>query len=113
MNESDAVRLDANITVIKADDPDALPVGATSDEQVAVKDRFLAESVAEWSLRDRQTRAWELLLTNRYHEPPTWQQPFDGLPSEPVVEEFVGRYDALSAGAHEEYARRYRAPSAV
>ena len=62
--------------------------------------------------RDRQSHAWELLLTRSYDEPPTWEQIFDDLDAD-VHTELGELYDALPAGAQEEYARRYGVPSTV
>ena len=68
--------------------------------------------VAERGKRDRQSQAWELLLTRSYDEPPTWGQIFDDL--DPSVHTELGElYDALPAGAKEEYVRRYGEPSGV
>jgi hypothetical protein len=62
--------------------------------------------------RDRQSQAWELLLTRSYDEAPSWKQIFDDL--DPSVHEELGTlYDALPAGAQEEYVRRFGVPSAV
>ena len=115
MSEAGAVRpdvVDAIVGVLKGGDPAALPAGATKEEKAAAKDRYLGEFLAERSLRDRQAQAWELLLTRSYDEAPTWQRIFDDLSPE-AAEELEGLYDALPAGAQEEYARRYGAPSAV
>ena len=115
MSETDAVRpdvVDAIVDVLKGGDPAALPAGATREEKAAAKDRYLSEFVAERSKRDRQAHAWELLLTRSYDEPPTWRQIFDDL-SPDVHAELGELYDALPAGAQEEYARRYGVPSAV
>jgi len=68
--------------------------------------------LAERSKRDRQAPAWELLLTRSYDEPPTWQRIFDDLTPE-ALRELGDLYDALPAGAQEEYARRFGVPSAV
>ena len=115
MSESGAVRpevVDAIVGVLRGSDPAALPPGATKEEKEAAKDRYLSEFVAERQKRDRQTEAWELLLTRSYDEPPTWQRIFDDL--DPQVHEELGTlYDALPAGAQEEYARRFGVPSAV
>ena len=115
MTESSTVRpdeVDAIVEVLHGSDPAALPAGATREEKAAAKDRYLSEFLAERSKRDRQAQAWELLLTRSYDDPPTWQQIFDDLAPE-KVEELGSLYDALPAGAREEYARRYGAPSAV
>jgi hypothetical protein len=53
-----------------------------------------------------------LLLTRSYDEPPTWQQIFDDLSPE-AVDQLGTLYDALPAGAQEEYQRRFGVPSAV
>jgi hypothetical protein len=104
--------VDAIVAVLKGADPEGLPPGATAEEKQAAKDRYLTEFAAERSHRDRQTQAWELLLTRSYDEPPTWQTLFDDLAPE-AVEELGNLYDALPAGAQEEYARRFGVPSTV
>ena len=104
--------VEAIVAVLKGGDAADLPAGATAAEKAAAKDSYLSEFVAERGKRDRQSQAWELLLTRSYDEPPTWKQIFDDL--EPGVHaELGGLYDALPAGAQEEYARRYGVPSAV
>jgi hypothetical protein len=115
MSESAAVRpevVDTIVDVLRGSDPAVLPAGATKEEKAAAKDRYLSEFVAERQKRDRQAQAWELLLTRSYDEPPTWQRIFDDLSPE-SVEQLRSLYDALPAGAQEEYDRRYGAPSAV
>jgi hypothetical protein len=115
MSETEQLRpevVEAIVAVLKGADPSGLPPTATKEEKDAAKDRYLSEFVAERSKRDRQTRAWELLLTRSYDEPPTWQRLFDDLAPE-VVEELGELYDALPAGAQEEYARRYGVPTGV
>jgi hypothetical protein len=98
--------------VLKGGDAASLPAGATAEEKTAAKDAYLSEVIAERSKRDRQAHAWELLLTRSYDEPPTWQRIFDDL--DPQVHTELGEfYDALPAGAQEEYARRYGVPSGV
>jgi hypothetical protein len=104
--------VDAILAVLKGADPAGLPPTATKEEKAAAKDRYLSEVVAERGKRDRQTQAWELLLTRSYDEPPTWQQLFDDLSPE-ALEELGTLYDALPAGAQQEYARRFGVPSAV
>ena len=104
--------VDAIVAVLKGADPATLPAGATAEEKQTAKDRYLTEFAAERSKRDRQTQAWELLLTRSYDEPPTWQTLFDDL-SPDAVEELGTLYDALPAGAQEEYARRFGVPSTV
>jgi hypothetical protein len=115
MSEHSEVRPDvveAIVGVLRGGDAAELPVGATAQEKTAAKDRYLSEFVAERSKRDRQAQAWELLLTRSYDEPPTWARIFDDL--DPGVHTELGElYDALPAGAQEEYARRYGEPSAV
>ena len=104
--------VEAIVGVLKGGDAADLPAGATAEEKAAAKDTYLSEFVAERGKRDRQSHAWELLLTRSYDEPPTWQQIFDDL--DPSVHRELGElYDALPAGAQEEYARRYGVPSAV
>ena len=98
--------------VLKGGDPAGLPPGATSAEKAAAKDAYLSEFLAERGKRDRQSQAWELLLTRSYDEAPSWKQIFDDL--DPSVHEELGTlYDALPAGAQEEYVRRFGVPSAV
>ena len=48
-------------------------------EKAAAKDAYLSEFLAERGKRDRQSQAWELLLTRSYDEPPSWKQIFDDL----------------------------------
>jgi hypothetical protein len=104
--------VEAIVAVLKGGDAADLPAGATAAEKAAAKDSYLSEFVAERGKRDRQSQAWELLLTRSYDEPPTWKQIFDDL--EPGVHTELGDlYDALPAGAQEEYARRYGVPSSV
>ncbi len=115
MSESDEVRpevVEAIVGVLRGADPAELPTGATAAEKAAAKDSYLSEFLAERGKRDRQSLAWELLLTRSYDEPPTWRQIFDDL--SPEVHAQLGElYDALPAGAQEEYARRFGVPSAV
>ena len=115
MSESSEVRpevVEAIVGVLKGGDPAELPPGATSAEKAAAKDAYLSDFLAERGKRDRQSQAWELLLTRSYDEPPTWQRLFDDLSPE-ALEELGELYDALPAGAQEEYARRFGVPSAV
>jgi hypothetical protein len=115
MSESDEVRpevVQAIVGVLKGGDPEELPPGATATEKAAAKDAYLSDFLAERGKRDRQSEAWELLLTRSYDEPPTWRQIFDDLSPE-VHAELGDLYDALPAGAQEEYARRFGVPSAV
>ena len=87
-----------------------MPEGATAAEKAAAKDSYLSEFVAERGKRDRQSQAWELLVTRSYDEPPTWAQIFDDL--DPSVHTELGElFDALPAGAREEYVRRYGEPT--
>ncbi|RFU22443.1 hypothetical protein [Geodermatophilus marinus] len=102
----------AIVAVLRGDDPAGLPPTATKAEKDAATDAYLSEMAAERGKRDRQTRAWELLLTRSYDEPPTWQRLFDDLAPE-AVRELGELYDALPSGAQEEYARRYGVPSGV
>jgi hypothetical protein len=115
MSEPSEVRpevVEAILGVLKGGDPEALPPGATPAEKAAAKDAYLSEFLAERGKRDRQSQAWELLLTRSYDEAPSWQQIFDDL--DPAVHEELGTlYDALPAGAQEEYVRRFGVPSAV
>ena len=115
MSESDEVRpevVEAIVGVLRGGDPEELPSGATAAEKAAAKDSYLSEFLAERGKRDRQSQAWELLLTRSYDEPPTWRQIFDDL-SPDVHAELGELYDALPAGAQEEYARRFGVPSGV
>jgi hypothetical protein len=98
--------------VLKGGDPEDLPSSASKEEKDAAKDRYLSEFLAERSKRDRQAQAWELLLTRSYDEPPTWRRIFDDLSPE-TLDELGTLYDALPAGAQEEYARRFGVPSGV
>ena len=100
----------AIVGVLKGGDPAALPPGATPGEKAAAKDAYLSEFVAERGKRDRQSQAWELLLTRSYDEPPTWKQIFDDLDPDGARPSSATLYDALPAGAQEEYARRYGVP---
>ena len=115
MSESSEVRpevVEAIVGVLKGGDPAALPAGASAAEKAAAKDTYLSEFLAERGKRDRQSHAWELLLTRSYDDPPTWRQIFDDL--SPEVHSQLGElYDALPAGAQEEYARRFGVPSTV
>ena len=115
MSETDEVRpevVEAIVGVLKGDDTADLPAGATAAEKAAAKDAYLSEFLAERGKRDRQSQAWELLLTRSYDEPPTWGRIFDDL--DPAVHTELGElFDALPAGAKEEYVRRYGEPSGV
>jgi hypothetical protein len=114
-SESGEVRpevVEAIVGVLRGGDPADLPPGATAAEKAAAKDSYLSEFLAERGKRDRQSLAWELLLTRSYDEPPTWKQIFDDLTPE-VHAELGDLYDALPAGAQEEYVRRFGIPSAV
>ena len=115
MGEDTQVRPDvveAIVGVLKGGDAAGLPEGATSAEKAAAKDSYLSDFVADRRKRDRQSQAWELLLTRSYDDPPTWRQIFDDL--SPEVHSQLGElYDALPAGAQEEYARRFGVPSTV
>jgi len=115
MSERSEVRpevVDAILGVLKGGDPAALPPGATPEEKAAAKDAYLSEFLAERGKRDRQSQAWELLLNRSYDESPSWKQIFDDLdPS--VHDELASLYDALPAGAQEEYVRRFGVPSGV
>jgi hypothetical protein len=115
MSEPSEVRPDvveAIVGVLKGGDPEDLPAGATREEKAAAKDRYLSDFLADRGKRDRQAHAWELLLTRSYDEPPTWERIFDDLTPD-VHAELGAFYDALPAGAQEEYARRYGTPSTV
>jgi hypothetical protein len=115
MSEREQLRpevVEAIVGVLKGDDPAGLPPTATREEKAAAKDRYLSEIAAGRDKRDRQAQAWELLLTRSYDEPPTWQRIFDDLSPE-ALEQLGPLYDALPAGAQEEYRRRFGVPSAV
>jgi hypothetical protein len=115
MSELNEVRpevVDAIVGVLKGGDPAALPPGASAAEKAAAKDAYLSDFVAERGKRDRQSQAWELLLTRSYDEAPSWKQIFDDLDPE-ARPELESLYDALPAGAQEEYARRFGVPSGV
>ena len=99
----------AIVTALRETDPSNLPADATRAEKDAAKDQYLAGMVAERAQRDRQSRAWELLLTRGHDDPPSWRQLFDELP-ESSVSERAELHDALPEGAQAEYARRYGAP---
>ena len=115
MSEPNQVRpevVEAIVGVLKGGDPAELPPGATAAEKAAAKDTYLSDFVAERGKRDRQSQAWELLLTRSYDEAPSWKQIFDDLDPE-VHSELGALYDALPAGAQEEYVRRFGVPSGV
>jgi hypothetical protein len=99
----------AIVTALQNTDPSDLPTDATRAEKDAARDEYLAGMVAERAQRDRQTRAWELLLTRGHDEPPSWESLFDELP-ESSLGELAELYDALPEGAQTEYARRYGVP---
>ena len=99
----------AIVTALQETDPSNLPADATRAEKDAAKDRYLSGLVAERAQRERQTRAWELLLTRSYDEPPSWRQLFDELP-ESSLSQLGELYDALPEGAQAEYTRRFGAP---
>ncbi|WP_369141260.1 hypothetical protein [Modestobacter versicolor] len=99
----------AIVTALQETDPSNLPADATRAEKDAAKDQYLSGMVADRAQRDRQTRAWELLLTRAHDDPPSWSQLFDELPQSSITE-LADLYDALPEGAQTEYARRYGAP---
>ncbi len=101
--------VDAIVAVLKGADPAGLPAGATPEEKQAAKDRYLTDFAAERGHRDRQTQAWELLLTRSYDDPPSWEQLFDELP-ESSLPELSELFDALPEGAQTEYTRRFGSP---
>jgi hypothetical protein len=112
MTEAEQVRPDvvaAIVTALKDTDPSNLPPDATRAEKDAAKDRYLSGMVAERGQRDRQTRAWELLLTRSHDDPPSWRTLFDELPESSLAE--LGElFDALPEGARTEYTRRFGTP---
>ena len=99
----------AIVAALQETDPSNLPADATRAEKDAAKDEYLSGMVAVRAQRDRQTRAWELLLTRSHEDPPSWSQLFDELPQS-SVEQLAELYDALPEGAQAEYTRRYGAP---
>ena len=112
MSSAEQVRPDvvaAIVTALEETDPSNLPADATRAEKDAAKDQYLSGLVAGRAQRERQTRAWELLLTRSHDEPPSWRQLFDELPQS-SVDQLADLYDALPEGAQTEYARRYGAP---
>jgi hypothetical protein len=112
MSSSEQVRPEvvaAIVTALRETDPSNLPPDATRAEKDAAKDQYLSGMVADRAQRDRQTRAWELLLTRSHDDPPSWSQLFDELP-ESSVTELADLYDALPEGAQTEYTRRYGTP---
>jgi len=112
MSSSDQVRPEvvaAIVTALQETDPSNLPPDATRAEKDAAKDQYLSGMVADRTQRDRQTQAWELLVTRAHEDPPSWSQLFDELP-ESSISQLAGLYDALPEGAQAEYARRYGAP---
>lgn len=113
MTETAGVRpevVDAIVAALTETDPSRLPADATRAEKDAAQDLFFTRRAGERTLRDRQSRAWELLLTRNYADPPTWQQLFDDLPAG-ARDELDDLYDVLPAGAREEYDRRHGAPA--
>ena len=99
----------AIVAALTATDPAGLPADATRAEKDSAQDLFFTRTAAERDQRDRQSRAWELLLTRSYAEPPTWDRLFDDLTAGAATE--LGElFDALPEGAQAEYARRYGAP---
>ncbi len=114
MTATDPIRaevVDAIVAALTATDPDGLPEDATREEKDAAQDLYFTRTAAGRDQRERQSRAWELLLTRSYDEPPTWDRLFEDLPAG-VETELGDLYDALPEGAQAEYARRYGAPAA-
>ena len=108
MTESEQVRPEvvaAIVAALRDTDPTQLHDDATKVEKAAAKDAYLSGLVAGRAQHERQTRAWELLLTRSYDDPPSWEQLFDELP-ESSLGELAELYDALPEGAQTEYARR-------
>lgn len=113
--ETDRIRpevVDAIVAALTDTDPSRLPEDATRAEKDAAQDRYFTATVAGREQRDRQTRAWELLLRKSYDDPPTWTQLFDDLP-EGSQDELGDLFDALPEGAQAEYTRRYGSPAGV
>ena len=112
MSSTDEVRPEvvaAIVTALRETDPSNLPADATRAEKDAAKDEYFSSLVAGRDQRERQTRAWELLLTRSHEDPPSWRQLFDELP-ESSISQLAELYDALPEGAQAEYARRFGAP---
>ncbi len=112
MSGTEQVRPEVVAAIVRAlqeTDPSDLPADATRAEKDAAKDQYLSGMVAVRAQRDRQTRAWELLLTRSHEDPPSWRQLFDELP-ESSISQLAELYDALPEGAQAEYARRFGAP---
>jgi hypothetical protein len=112
MTESEQVRPEvvaAIVAALKDTDPSNLPADATRLEKDTAKDEYLSGVVAGRALRERQTRAWELLLTRSHDDPPSWSQLFDELP-ESSLAQLGDLFDALPEGAQKEYTRRFGAP---
>lgn len=113
MSAPDDVRpevVGAIVAALEQTDPSLLPDGATRAEKDAAKDQYLTGLVAGRAQRDRQNRAWELLLTRGHDEPPSWPSLFDELPDSSLSE--LGElYDALPEGAQAEYVRRFGEPA--
>jgi hypothetical protein len=99
----------AIVTALQETDPSNLPADATRAEKDAAKDSYLSGMVADRTQRDRQTEAWELLLTRSHDEPPSWRTLFDELP-ESSISQLAELFDALPEGAQAEYTRRFGAP---
>jgi len=99
----------AIVTALQETDPSNLPADATRAEKDAAKDEYFSSLVAGRAQRDRQNRAWELLLTRGHEEPPSWGSLFDELP-ESSIGELGELFDALPEGAQTEYTRRFGAP---
>jgi hypothetical protein len=112
MSSSEDVRPEvvaAIVTALQETDPSNLPADATRAEKDAAKDQYLSGMVAVRAQRDRQTQAWELLLTRSHDDPPSWRQLFDELPASSLSQ--LGElFDALPEGAQAEYTRRFGAP---
>ena len=96
----------------RAATPRTCPRAPPRAEKAAAKDAYLSEFVAERGKRDRQSQAWELLLTRSYDEPPTWKQIFDDLDPE-CTPSSASSTTPCPAGAQEEYARRFGVPRRV
>lgn len=112
MTESEQLRpevIAVIVAALKDTDPSNLPTDATRAEKDAATDQYLSGLVAGRAQRDRQTRAWELLLTRSHDDPPSWRQLFDEL-SETSLTELGELYDALPEGAQTEYTRRFGNP---
>jgi hypothetical protein len=82
----------------------------TTAERKQAEDLFLASMLASAGHRERQTEAWDILITRKWPSPPTWDQLFDDLTPEREAR-LAELYDALPDGARTEYDKRYGRPA--